>query len=322
MKDNQSYFSVLESNNIYNLYAVGCCQSQGKTLMTQKNKSNYCVIDSTQTLDIFENSIEDIKDYVFIISKMFDITYSLADVDRTKVSNNIGSEKVDHTSDKLLFYEINCKEILSNKHFVACHTLIRYMWQQGDGIIIAKIILHLYRKFASIYEEVTDHHLRIILGIALSFNYTQVSRGLVSYTLKENDLVFVPEKSQYLKQLAKDYNLYTVFGNKNIIFNGKIKLTGDLFEDSSVELNAKYVFLSNANISTDELKDFINKYEQGMELYSKLCKYEIKYSWISHTNNIVFDNIDKILKHSLNIYSPSGVKLHEIKVSELLKLEI
>jgi len=321
MKDNQSYFGLVERNN-YVLYAVGCCQSQGKTLMGARTKQNYCVIDTTQTLDIFNNSINDVKDYVSIISKMFDITYSLVDIDRTKVRDDIGIERIDAFSDKVLFYEINCKEILSNKHFVACHTLIRYMWQTGDGIIIAKIILHLYRKFMSIYEEINDHHLRIILGIALSFNYTQVSRGLVAYTLKEDDIVFVPEKSQYLKQLAKDNNLYTVFGNKNIIFHNKIKITGDLFEDSSVELNAKYVFLSNANVSTDELKEFISRYEQGMEVYSKLCKYEIKYSYFSHTNNLIFDDVDKILEKSFSMYTPGGTKIREIKVKDLLKSEI
>lgn len=273
-----SFFLTNSGGKSWAFQQFGCCQSIGDSLLG-KNICEFIKISEIGN-EFLENK-EIIKEYISLVSEFMNIPIEHISIpqDIVGLPDNVSNLKRDELEDKYITFKVG--GYLSNKHLVATHNLIRYLWYNHEGyhsIVNATI---------SIRRELPTLAIEDVFAIAHSFQ-EKTNRALTGKRNADKfGFIYFKDKSEYLSELKININFNTVFDNKEIVVVPKITIKGTFFEDSEMVIDTKQ-FTSFLTFFDDHKNDSSNRVLR--EVIETYLNYKPLYKEVSSFINKKFGN--------------------------------
>lgn len=259
-----SYFLTSDKDgNNFKYSSYGCCEYAGDGLK-KAGQIAYEFIDTTRISNPYLRNKNIIEEYVYLAAEFLGIQLSRVELPNKDGIYNLPSYirelNNDEFQERFICFQIG--PYLSNKHFVALHTVIRYLWFDGYYLDIVNIVLNIRRYVPNFPIEDT-------FAIAHSFQ-ERTSRALTgkSNLNKFGFMYFRPQK-EFLPELKKNISFNSVFDDYEISLIPKITIKGSFFDDSEVTLESKSFisFLTSDGNDTDGISEKILK--DALDIYLK-----------------------------------------------------
>lgn len=244
--------------------SAGCCESMG--YWAKDNSSEiYEFISLNEIEDTQLRNPEIIEEYLALISEFLDITLERISNPTQKeieqLPSNFTTIVEKDWNEQFICFKIG--KFLSNKHFVAMHTLIRYLWysRYGYGAVINSVI-----NLRRINPEIL---IEDVFAISHSFQ-ERTNRALTGANqASTSGFIYFKDKSEYLPDLKGNTNFNSVFDSNNIIIIPKVKISGSFFEDSEIILETKQFisFLTDSEASNPLISNTV--FNKILDTYSK-----------------------------------------------------
>lgn len=260
-----SYFLYIASGKTFNYKQFGCCERAGSWFRDNRSTLIYEFIDINLIKDPILSNPDIIEEYLTLISEFLDIPI-------TRVSNppastiSMAPSSITGITEKEYNERYVCFQIgkyLSNKHFVAMHTLIRYLWFADLSYqLVINAVVNIRRLSPTL--PIQD-----VFAIAHSFQ-EKTNRALTGKNQYQRfGFMYFKEKEHYLKELKADNNFNTVFDGHEVIVIPKIKIKGNFFDETEVVFDSKQFisFLTTLETSTPLISG--KMYDNVIDSYSK-----------------------------------------------------
>ena len=260
---NDSYFLTSDKDKkSFYFSQYGCCEYAGDSLK-KMNSVIYEFISINEIRNDYLKNKNIIEEYAYLISEFIGIELTRValpekdTIDHLPSSiKNLSKEEYEET---FICFEVG--KYLSNKHFVAMHTLLRYLWYDVYYHDIVNTVLNI-RKY------VIDLPIEDVFAIAHSFQ-DKNSRALTGKTNMKNFgfMYFRPQK-EFLPELKRNVQFNAIFDDFNMSLVPKITLKGNFFDDSEVVLESKSFisFLTSDGNQTDGLSEKMLR--QALSVYT------------------------------------------------------
>ena len=307
---NDSYFLTSDKDKkSFSFRQFGCCEYAGDSFKKIEGIV-YEFIDINEISNVYLKNKNIIEEYIYLISEFIGIELTREELpnksalSKYNLPSLINDMPEEEYNERYICFSIG--KYLSNKHFVAMHTLIRYLWFDSYYHDIVNISLNI-RRYAP-YFSIED-----VFAVAHSFQ-NRTTRALTGKSSldKFGFMYFRPQK-EYLIELKKNNQFNSIFDDFEIILIPKIKIKGNFFDDSEVTLESKSFisFLtSNGNevegISERILRDVLDVYVSHKDIFLtardffttyktkyRINKFEIN-SDNEKLNNIIIRLIDNV----------------------------
>lgn len=266
-----SYFLKSDkSEESFRFYTFGCCEYAGDSLRKDLNNGSiYEYIDTNKIRNDYFKNHNVIEEYVYLVSEFLDIPIERVVTPEQKSISNLSYDlqnvTVEEYNSRVICFKIG--KFSSNKHFVAMHTLIRYLWYDNLYNDIVNIVLNI-RRYSPAYP------IEDVFAIAHSFQ-DRTSRALTGKSsLNKFGFMYFRPNSEFKKELSKNIMFNVVFDDLEIALIPKIKIKGNFFDDSEVSLDSKSFisFLSSEGSEADGLSEkFLHKVLDTYAHYKEMC---------------------------------------------------
>ena len=300
----------------YNVRSFDCCERLSDGLSGGVNKYELIDLKSIELDSLRDPAI--IRRYINLVSRFMKI-----DFEETNDWDNLSTVNYGMTPlspDRFMVFKIG--KFLSNKHLVAAHTLIRYLWYKGHDRVV---------EFVLALDDLNfDMSIEDTFSIAHSFQ-SNSSRGLLGRNTDSMEgLIYFPPSEKYLPMLASNMSFNTVFFSNYITINIKIKIRGSFFDDSEFEIDSKYSLSAlperdsdNAVFISDSLKDAIQVYLKHKYIYNDALRFlddnrAMGYTFRSFV--IYCNNIDGVTGVDLTIGSNTSISGKQHKFTSVEEL--
>lgn len=219
---------------VYNNF--DCCQSLGAAF---KDKNYSCIpimfvgipiseMDEFFIVDDKRNLIS----YLELITRLFDIVYTLATEDETK---DFDTSSTQYEKEQLIFIKVTTDVERTNKYFLVPYNMLRYLWYQ-HYTNMAIIATNLYN--LNLFEDLID-----IIAIAFSYQRNNERAVLPTETFTNKGLLFFRPKIDIQRELSKEgTNFNGVFYKYPIYFNPIVTIKGSFFTEVEMIVEAKELF--------------------------------------------------------------------------------
>jgi hypothetical protein len=169
--------------------------------------------------------------YLTFLEEIFKVKFEIINFSDFEKNIN-GSTEISGHENEYMFVKIICPNgTVGNKHYVAFHTCLRYLWY-SHYTNIASIATNLYK--LRLFPEATD-----ILAIASSYQKGN-DRGLLPCdTISLEGLLFFRNGNVMLKELTKEQNFNGIFYKYPIYFDPIVISKGSFFDDSEIIIKSK-----------------------------------------------------------------------------------
>lgn len=274
----------LHSRNSGKQYAFkqfGCCEGAGSWFTSYHSNLICELIKLDYIIDPILSNPDVIEEYLNLISEFLNIPIERVSNPSISLINNFPFSKTANSekewNEEYISFKIG--KYLSNKHFVAMHTLIRYLWyHQLEYHPVINAVLNLRRLSPKLPIE-------DVFAIAHSFQ-ERTTRALTGRNnFQKFGFMYFNEKDTYLKGLKEEQNFNSVFDGNDISIIPKIKIKGSFFDESEMIFDSKQFisFLTTLDESAPLIS--VSMYNSVIESYLKykdIYKYLIES--IKHPN--------------------------------------
>lgn len=269
------------SDNYFNFKVFGCCETSGNWF-----KNEICANDIVELISLKEIKNEAlrnpaiIEEYLLLISEFLDIPIerianpAISEIKNLTYSLSVMSEE-DWNQGYLCF---RIGKYLSNKHFVAMHTLIRYLWYDYVNSINATV--NLRRLFPTLPIE-------DVFAIAHSFQERNHRALTGRNQLDTLGFIYFRNRDLYLKDLKKNVNFNTAFDSYNIVIAPKVKIKGSFFEESEILLESKQFISFLTDINSEDSLISKRAFNRVIEIYNE---YKSLYEYLVELKNRKFNS--------------------------------
>jgi len=280
MTDSYFLYKYKSTDKQFNFKAFGCCETSGSWFKSitvpddETSNDDFIVLELISINEIKNEALKDpiiIEEYLLLISEFLDIP--IKKINNPAVSDisnphyKFSSISEEEWNQNYLCFQIG--KFMSNKHFVAMHTLIRYLWYEYDNVINASV--NLRRLFPEIPIE-------DVFAIAHSFQERNHRALTGKNQLDTLGFIYFRKKKEYLKELKKDINFNTVFDSYNVVIIPKVKIKGSFFEDSEILLESKQFISFLTDSGSDNTIVSRRAFHRVIEIYNE---YKSLFEYIS-----------------------------------------
>lgn len=309
--ENSDFILKFKNDSKYKYINYGCCQSIGNTFNNEEYSEVYEAIDLND-IPINLRTPEIIQKYISLVSEFIEVEYTPTNLDKSKIA--------DLPADKNhIFFKIG--KYRSNKHLVAAHTLVRYLWYDVHTEIV-NAVLSLY----SLYKQL---EIEDIFAIAHSFQ-SHTNRGLLGVSVSNIDmLLYFRSKKECVKELAEGKSFNSIYLNPNIKIKPVITLKGDFFEDSESKINIKDFISFITSYSEENIENNISKdiFEKVIKTYLKFKETYYQIDTFIRTNNytltsavILVEDLN-LIEIQLEYHSPTASRETRKRIKDINELK-
>lgn len=292
-----SYFlAKTTAGSKYSFKSYGCCES-----LLNHLGGFHSAYEMISLKDICSDRLREpevVDKYVQLVSKFIGITLTRMDVKDSDVTGC--PYAIDDFHKKYAVYQIG--KYHSNKHLVAMHNMVRYLWYKEHAEIALSILA---LDALGIEMDIED-----LFALAHSFQSSS-NRALTGRpTYAEEGLLYFPKSETYIKGLSVNTMFNTVFDSRNILIIPSLKIRGSFFDDSEMVINSKISLNSLSsdesnfpeNFSTEGFKEIITQYLKYKHIYYDAVKFiSNKAGSIYRRFDIKSNNVDGITEINVSI---------------------
>jgi len=256
-------------------------------------------------MDDFFKMGENLPSFLELLSKAFDIKYSLATNEEIE-EIEIGKCIYIKAKTDAIFIRIHTDERLTNKYFNVAYNIMRYLWYK-HYTPMAIIATNLWR--LGIITDPMD-----VLAIAHSYQNGNNRAVLPESTIQKPGLLFFRPKADVVIELKTNQLFNSIFYKYPIFFDPQVNVSGSFFEEEKVVIKAKEVI--NRMIGVMDVTDIPRQVKKNIDLiyadYVKMRQSYLSIIGVMDSNNYFLSKESPILlsidmaPRNVSVITPTG----------------